>query len=249
MFIGENSPDSCKIERFHLKSNIKRYSRNTMETNQYDHQQRSRGVPRLLLLNCFTTRLDFGEDSFAIIFCSSQITISRDNENFAVVGLKNQQVPYKANILGGFAFTEETTGNINYKKYFHIIWEDEYAIPELAFSQIPSKILREYTKGQKIELGVEDASLYHVTYHDGVTADFKRLSEGSYQFEFSTGFTGSFKKEEDGTHSIRFKGLSMESDEDGYKSESKFIISRSKYTNNLLLILQEQASVTVVLGS
>jgi len=219
-----------------------------MDTSDHNNRINRKSLPRLLLLNCFATKLEFDGNCFVITYCSSRITISRDSENFAVVGLKNQQVPYKANILGGFAFSEEKNGNIDYKKYFHIIWEDESAIPELAFSQLPSKILREYDKGQKIELGVEDAFLYHVVYHDGVTADFTRIGEGSYRFEFSTGFTGSFKKEEDGTHSIRFKGLSLDSDEDGYKSESKFIISRSKYTNNLLLILQEQALVTVMLG-
>lgn len=219
-----------------------------MSTNEQTNRLNHKGLPRLLLLSCFATRLEFDGIPFEIIFCSSRITISRDSDNFAIVGLKNQQVPYKANILGGFALKEDTTGEIDYKKYFHIIWEDEYSIPELAFTQQPSKILREYAKGQKIELGVEDADLYHVAYHDGVTADFKRLGEGSYDFEFSTGFTGSFKKEEDGTHSIRFKGLSLDADEDGYKSESKFIISRSKYTNNLLLILQEQALVTIMLG-
>lgn len=216
--------------------------------NEENNQTNRKGFPRLLLLNCFATKLEFGGNPFEITFCNSRITITRDCDNFAVVGLKNQQVPYKANILGGFAFTEDKSGDIDYKKFFHIIWEDEHAIPELAFTQMPSHILREYSKSQKIELGVEDASLYHVAYHDGVTADFKRVAEGSYEFEFSTGFTGSFKKEEDGTHTVRFKGLSLDADEDGYKSESKFIISRSKYTNNMLLILQEQALVTVVLG-
>jgi len=202
-------------------------------------------VPHLPLLNCFATSVFFGEIVYEIIYCSSEIKISLDNDNFAVVTLKNQQVPYKATILGGFAFSVKKSGTIDYHKHFDIVWLDELSRPEITFFQAPTKILRSYEKGQKIELGIEDVARYQMKYQDGVTADFTRLGPGSYDFKFSTGFEGSFMKEEDGSHTIRFKGLPMEPDDAGYVSESKFIITRSKYTNNLLLVLQDKAEVTL----
>jgi hypothetical protein len=210
------------------------------DTKNASYQEKISNLP---LLNCFATRLEFGEHHFEMIFCDDKIKISRDTENFALVTLKNQQVPYKANILGGFAFSEEIFGTIDFKSFFYFLWPDDHAVPEIEFFQKPSGIIREYAKGQKIELGIEDISRYHVIYHDGVTADFNRIDQNSWDFCFSTGFDGSFKTETDGTHSIRFKGIRLDADEDGYKSESKFIISRSRFTNNLLLILQDHATV------
>lgn len=212
----------------------------TLENNAAEQE-----IANLPILNCFNTTLTFGEDEFEILFCNSEITISRDRDNYAVVRLKNQQVPYKTTILGGFAFAVEKTGTVDYKKYFDIRWEDDLSIPDLVFHQKPSKIKREYEKGQNIELGVEDVGCYRVIYQDNVTADFSRVGEGAYDFNFSSGFNGSINKEPDGTHTIRFKGHRWDADEDGYNSESKFIISRSKYTDNLLLILQDKATVLI----
>ncbi|MCP5104889.1 MAG: hypothetical protein GY950_15995 [bacterium] len=200
-------------------------------------------IPKLSILNCFNTIITFGDDQYEVIYCDNEITISHDSKNYVVVKLKNQQVPYKATILGGFAFSEEITGTIAYKQYFNINWEDEYSVPELAFKQKPTRIEREYEKGRKIELGIEDVSRYHVIYQDNVCADFTRTGDGDYDFHFSTGFYGSIHKETDDSHTIRFKGNRLDAEEDGYNSESKFIITRSKYTGNLLLILQDKAKV------
>ena len=202
-------------------------------------------MTNLPLLNCFLSTLYFGEKAFKVIYCMSAIKIALDEDNFAVITLKNQQVPYKATILGGFAFTVKTSGTINYRNYFDVAWPDEWAPPEMIFYKRPDKIIREYNKGQKIELGIENILEYHVEYQDGVTANFTRTEPGAYEFSFSTGFCGSFKKEDDGTHSIRFKGLPLDADEGVYTSESKFIISRSKYTNNMVLILQDKATVNL----
>lgn len=200
-------------------------------------------LPGIPLLNCFATTLEFGDAAFEIFYCNFEIKIYADNENYAVVKLKNQQVPYKANILGGFAFNVETVGTCDFKKYFDFVWQDDLSVPELSFVQKPARMERKYDKGQKIELGVEAVKGYHVIYQDGVTADFINTGDSRWEFSFSTGFEGSFKKEEDGSYSIRFKEVRRDADEDGYRSESKFIISRSKYTNNLLLILQDEATV------
>lgn len=212
---------------------------------QENNEAAEQGVANLPILNCFLTTVTFGEEEFEVLYCNSEITISRDRDNYAVIQLKNQQVPYKANILGGFAFSIDKTGTINYKKYFDIRWEDDFSVPELVFHQKPSSVKREYEKGQRIELGFEDVGCYRVVYQDNVTADFSRVGEGAYDFNFSTGFHGSIHTEEDGTHTIRFKGHRLDAEEDGYSSESKFIISRSKYTDNLILIFQDKATVFI----
>ena len=208
-----------------------------------NNETKEQDLANLPILNCFSTTLIFDKEEFEILYCNAEITISRDSKNFAVISLKNQQVPYKATILGGFAFSVEKTGEIDYKKFFDIQWEDDLSIPLLIFHQKPTRIKRD--KGQKIELGFEDVTLYRVLYQDNVSADFTRIGEGSYEFNFSTGFRGSINKETDGTHTIRFKGSRWDAEEDGYNSESKFIISRSKYTDNLLLILQDKATVFI----
>jgi hypothetical protein len=211
--------------------------------HSHEHHARREIIPNLPLLNCFLTVVEYEEKAFEIIYCNDAIKVSLDEENYAVFTLKNQQVPYKATMLGGFALHIQKAGNIDYKKYFYVIWQDELSTPELTFFSKPSLIRRQYEKGQLIELGIEPVACYHVGYPDGVTAKFIRTGPGTWEFSFSTGFHGSFKKEDDGTHSIRFKGLPMEADEDEHRSESKFILSRSKYTNNLLLILQDNAEV------
>jgi len=42
---------------------------------------------------------------------------------------------------------------------------------------------------------------------------------------------------------LKFKGDKLKPGEDDLKSQSKFIVSRSKYTGKLLLFLQENATV------
>ena len=194
----------------------------------------------------FPNHIQFQNEKFEVIYCGSGITISHDKNNYTKISLKDQQVFYKINVLGGFTFKEEKTGEVDFKKYFYLNWADDISVPELIFHEKPVEIKREYKKGQRIELGVEDVSCYQLIYKDNVTADFTRTKENAYDFSFSTGFTGSIKKDPDGYHSIKFKGISLEAEEDGYKSESKFIISRSKYTDNLLLILQDDANVFLV---
>jgi len=201
----------------------------------------------LPLVDCLTTHVKFGDERFSIMCCKSKTRIERDSENFAIITLINQEVPYKATILGGYALSEEITGEVNYKKWFHITWEDEDSMPSLVFHQAPSEIKREYEKGQKIELGIEDVRHYHVIYQDEITADFIRKTPGEYDFFFSTGFSGSIRKDTDGTHSIQFKGIPVDP-EDDHRSESKFILTRSRYSDNLLLVLQDKATVLIELN-
>ncbi|OQX96734.1 hypothetical protein B6I21_00140 [candidate division KSB1 bacterium 4572_119] len=197
----------------------------------------------LLLLTCSKVCLQFSDVEIFVQYCGEKIKISKDENNYTTISLKNQRVPYKMTMLGGFTFSEEKKGQLNFRKYFTIDWHDDLAIPELIFCLQPDKIRRDYSKGQKIELGIENIRNYHVKYEDEITADFTLSGETGYNFSFSTGFSGSINKDADGTHSIKFKGVRADADEDGYRSESKFIISRSKYTDNLLLILQDNASV------
>ena len=200
-------------------------------------------MKRLLLLPCFSAHIEFEDSAFDVVQCDAELTISIDEKNYVVVTLVNQQVAYKANILGGFSFSEEVHGEIEYKNYFRIEWPDDQSVPDLVFNTPPASVNRYYQRGQKIELGIEEVSSYHVVYRDNVTADFIRTGNQAYDFSFSTGFCGNLWKEPDGSHLIRFKGIRLDADEDGYISESKFIISRSKYTDHLILILQDDATV------
>lgn len=211
--------------------------------SQNESKRSTTVMGNLPLTCCISTTLFFGDEYFEIIYCNSEITISKNSGNYAVIKLLNQQVPYKANILGGFAFDEEITGTIDYKPFFDIYWPDDVSLPEAEFQVTPDKIKREYDKGQKLEMGVEDVTRYHVIYQDEVTADIVYLEPGAYDFKFSTGLHGSFRKDPDGSHSIKFKGIRLDADEDGYNSESKFIFSRSKYTDNLILVMQDKATV------
>lgn len=198
-------------------------------------------IPNIPLINCFPTRLEFDEANFCVIYCQSQIQISSGPENKAIITLKNQQVPYKATILGGLLSKEEITGHMDYKKYFNVDWQDDVSMPEIQFYKKPSKIIRQYEEGQHIELGTENVCRYEIFYPDGVTADFTRTKRNKYEFSFSTGFTGSVRKDDDGSHFIHFKAIPL--DDEDHRSESKFVITRSRYTNNLLLLLKDKATV------
>jgi hypothetical protein len=201
--------------------------------------------PNLPLLDCFPTTFQFEEQSYDIVYCDPEVRIAIDESNYAIITLKDQRVPYESAIMNGSSISVQKTGDIDYHQHLDVTWTDEKERPEVIFLKEPVKIIRKYQEGQRIELGIEDISRYHMEYQDGVTCDFDRVAPWTYNFSFSTGFYGSFKKEEDGSHTIRFKGLPMEPDDAGYVSESKFIITRSKYTNNLLLVLQDKAEVTL----
>ncbi len=203
----------------------------------------SRMIKSLLLLLRNSVHLKFGEQCFQIVCHDDRIKVLQDEDNFVVVNLKNHQVAYKARILGGFSQSEEVTGVIDYHRFFVLDWQDDQGVPELILLQNPDEIRRDYHKGQKIELGIEKISGYRVVYRDNTVADFTQTDKDSFEFCFTSGFEGNIWKDSDGTHAIRFRGIRLDADEDGYNSESKFIISRSKYTDNLVLILQDDARV------
>ena len=197
----------------------------------------------LLLLHGLRVQISFKDSKFKVLYKESKIKIALDESNFVNLSLENQQVSYKATILGGFSLAEEKVGKIDYTEHLMVNWSDDLSAPELVFKKKPIKICRNYKKGQKIELGIEHVSSYHVVYKDDVTADFIKTGENAYNFSFSTGFDGNIWKDSDGSHSIKFKGIRLDAEDDGYNSESKFIISRSKYTDALILILQDDATV------
>jgi len=197
----------------------------------------------LLLLHSAEVHIKFIGNEFSVNYNNNKIRISLDEHNRCEVSLIDQRVSYKARLLGSNIMNVKKTGEIDFEKYFMVDWEAYSSVPELIFMQKPVEIHRNYSKGQKIELGIEEVARYHVVYDDMVTADFMRTGPETYNFEFSTNFNGSIRKEVDGSHTINFKGLRRDADEDGYNSESKFIISRSKYTDNLILILQDGATV------
>ncbi len=215
------------------------------ESTESEESGASIDFSRILLVDCNTLTLVYDDADFEITFRDDSIKISRDSANHVVIALVNQQVSYKATILGGFAFNEKRTGEIDYLKYFFIEWDDPMSIPILHFRLKPREISRIYSQNQKIEIGIEEIRRYHVVYRDGVEAEFERGDKGGFCFSFSTGFYGSFWREPDGAFSMTFKGDKLKPGEDGYDSQSKFIVTRSKYTGNLLLILQDDATVNL----
>jgi hypothetical protein len=200
-------------------------------------------MKKLLLLPCFSSRINFSSVEFDVVQCDESLTIALDEANYVVITLKNQQVAYKSKIMGGFSFSEQVVGKCNYKSYFRIEWPDDQTVPELVFLKPPIAIQRKYHKGMNIEFGIEDVLKYRIIYQDKVTAEFRRINDQTYKYNYSTGFEGKLSIESDGSHIIRFKGVTALKGNDGHISESKFILSRSKYTDNLILILQDDATV------
>lgn len=69
------------------------------------------------------------------------------------------------------------------------------------------------------------------------------VKAGHLQPVFPRKYKKGQKLELDGIHSIRCKGIQLDVDEDSYSSASKFVFSRSKYTNHLIVIMQDNATV------
>jgi len=57
-------------------------------------------MKKLLLLLCFSAQIKFLEATFDFVRCNEILTNAKDEENYAIVTLKNQLVACKANILG-----------------------------------------------------------------------------------------------------------------------------------------------------
>ena len=198
----------------------------------------------VLLVECLSAKLHFGDATFDVSRSGGEVTIVRDPKNKVVIRQKSGLYGSESSIEGGVVLDEERTGNAGYEKYFSVHW-DEVSLPELTMSTAPAKVERRYEKGQAIELGLEDVSEYHVVYRDGVEASFRRRDAGGFDFSFSTGFKGSFWKEPDDSYTLKFKGGLLEPTEEAARSRSKFIVSRSKYSGYLLLILEEDATVSL----
>ena len=203
-------------------------------------------IPKILVPLHQITELDFGLRRFRIQFDGERLRIELDPENFTLVQLKDQRVAYKVQLLGSIVLEEEITGTVEWQPFFRIEWEDGAAAPELIFTKPPTRVVRFYEKGQAIELGVEPATQYEVKYHDGVAALFARRKDNDgFDFNFSTGFNGSFWKESDGSWTMKFKGDRLSFEDDGKDAQSKFLVSRSKFTDNLMLYFWHDAQVTL----
>jgi len=200
------------------------------------------GIRTVRLAKCEATILNFPDNEFRVTYTNNLIKILVDEDNYVTVGLKDQHVAYKARLLGGMVLEEEEWGDVDFEGSFRIDWEDEMDLPALMLQRPAADITREYVRGQWIELAIEVVSVYHVVYGDGVEASFERVN-GGFDFSFSTGFYGSFWREANDSYTIKFKGDRLKSDENAYHSQSKFIVSRSKYSGNLLLVLQDEARV------
>lgn len=203
------------------------------------------GLREISLVRCEGTTVAFEDASFTVTSHGDEVRVSGDPTNYALVTAATETVPYESTVGASIAVNEERFGNIDYASYFVVQWDDELGLPSLLFRRPPRLIERSYAAGQAMEFGIEEAGHYHIRYRDGVEADFARSSPDRIEFSFSTGFYGSCRKEPDGSCLLRFRGDKLKPSEEAHQSQSKFIVSRSKYTGNLLLILQDAATVTV----
>jgi|GEM_PF-2165909 len=203
-------------------------------------------IDRVKLVGCERTTITMSDRTYEVIALDEMIRISENDNSYSMIRLKSQQVAYKATILGSVVLEEKKRGDIDFHRHFSIHWENEISFPELEFKAPPRALSRRYRAGQSIELGLEDVPEYLVVYDDGVEAVFTRNETRDFSFSFSTGLYGTFHKEPDDSFTLKFKGDRLKPEEEGFTSQSKFIVSRSKYTGNLLLVLQEGATVSLI---
>ena len=203
-------------------------------------------LDRVKLVSCERTTITMSDRTCEVIYHDQMIRVSENDNSYSLIMLKSQQVAYKATILGGVVLEEKKRGDIDFQRDFGINWENEITLPELEFRETPRALSRRYRAGQSIELGLENLPSYLVVYDDGVEAEFVREGSRDFSFSFSTGFYGTFHKEPDDSFTLKFKGDRLKAEEEGYTSQSKFIVSRSKYTGNLLLVFQEGATVSLI---
>jgi hypothetical protein len=197
----------------------------------------------MCVVKCLGTTLEYDDCGFEISHADHRVTVVRSgSDDRVIIRQTSGEFPSESSIEGGLVLDEEQRGELDYSPYFRLDW-DEGSLPELHFVRMPARVLRHYASGDSIELGLDRVNEYSVAYADGVEATFNRREAGGFRFQFSTGFYGSFWKEPDESYTLRFKGDRLKDTEEAYRSQSKFVVSRSKYTGNLLLILQDDADV------
>ena len=186
--------------------------------------------PKISLVRCESTALAFRGARYDVAFENGHIRITDAAGHRAILYQKSQQVAYKSQLLGCVVLAEDSSGDLDFARHLSVTWEDDCSLPELVFSVPPREIVRSYRRGQTIELGLEPVDAYCVTYADGVQADFLRGPDGGFRFVFSTGFYGDFETDGEGGCTLHFKGDRLAPSEEAYDSQSKFIVSRSKYS-------------------
>jgi hypothetical protein len=191
------------------------------------------------------TAIGFDETCCEVTTAAQSVTIRADADNRVTISTKSQRTSLEASMTGGLVLIDEQIGQVDYQRDFVPSWDDEGQLPELCFQRPPTEIIHSCVWGQSIELGLEEASSNRVRYQDGIEAIFERSEPEGFKFSFSAGFHGSFWKDLDGSYTLKFKGDRLAPDEEAERSQSKFIVSRSKYSGNLLLILQEDAAVVI----
>ncbi len=197
------------------------------------------------LVSCLDTTLSFDDAAFQLSPHQDGVRIAVDDANYSIVRRISQRVPCEGKMFGDHIPQASRVGTIDYERYFLVDWDDEASLPRVTFTVPPRSVERRYARGQSIELGLEEVGRYRVRYRDGVEAEFVRVTSQHFEFRFSTGFYGSFWKDSDASYTLKFRGDRMEPTEDPQRSQSKFVVSRCKYSGNLLLILQDDAVVTV----
>ncbi len=202
-------------------------------------------LQQIHLVPCEATILSFADVSFELRSQGQGIRIAGDGADFAEVHPENHSVPSESSVADGIISAGSRHGAIPYERYFLVDWEDHVAHPQVTFTVPPARVIRRFAEHGALELGLEDVTRYRVTYDDGVEAVIDRVGPASYRIVFSTGLTGAFWKDADGSYTMRFRGDRLGPSEEASRSQSKFIVSRCKYSGNLLLLLQEPASVAL----
>ena len=200
-------------------------------------------VLQVHLVHDVPTVVSFDDVTFQLTFLEDEVRVAVDDDNYALVRHGSQAVPMEAGIREDEVLEEERCGEIDYRHYFLVDWEDAMSLPELTFRIPPREVARHYAAGQSVELGLEEAASHRVVYCDGVEAVIERTGDAAFRFEFSTGFRGGFWRDPDGSYTLQFRGDCLDEPEEAGRMQSKFIVSRCKYSGNLLLILRDDATV------
>ncbi len=202
-------------------------------------------LQQIRLMPCQTTVLQFEDAHFELRPQGAGLCIAGEGEGSVELHPENHSVPSECDVADLLVSAGAHGGAVPFERYFLVDWDDQLAPPQVTFTAAPARVVRRFAGGGALELGLEDVARYRVTYEDGVEAVVDRVGAASYRIVFSTGLTGAFWKDPDGSYTVRFRGDRLTADEEASRSQSKFIISRCKYSGNLLLLLQEPASVAL----
>lgn len=199
-------------------------------------------MQQIRLVPCLSTLLHFADTSFELTPEGDGVRIAGKGAA-AVLRPESQAIPSEADVSESIILIGVGPGGSPFESYFMLDWEDHLAPPQVTFTSAPRQVVRRFGAGGALELGLEDVARYRVVYADGVEATIERAGPADYRIAFSTGLAGRFWRDPDGSYTIHFRGDVLPASEEPSRAQSKFIVSRCKFSGNLLLLFQEEAAV------